>query len=295
MRKWKKAVSMMLTAAMALSFAACGGSASSASSAASSAAGSSEAASAADSAASAGDVASSAESDVAYVQDKGTLVVGMTDFAPMDYRDENGEWIGFDADMAKAFAEYLGVEVEFLEINWDNKLMELDTKGVDAIWNGMTITDEVTNGASVSEPYCNNGQVVVLPADKAADYQDVESLSGLNFAVENGSAGAAQLDELGIAYVAKTTQADALMEVASGASDACVIDLLMAGAMIGEGTSYPDLTYTVQLNSEEYGVAFRKGSDLTDAFNTFWKEAYDDGTVMEVATTYGVQESVIEQ
>ena len=295
MRKWKKAVSMMLTAAMALSFAACGGSASSASSAASSAAGSSEAASAADSAASAGDVASSTESDVAYVQDKGTLVVGMTDFAPMDYRDENGEWIGFDADMAKAFAEYLGVEVEFLEINWDNKLMELDTKGVDAIWNGMTITEEVESGASVSEPYCNNGQVVVLPADKAADYQDVESLSGLSFAVENGSAGAAQLDELGIAYVAKTTQADALMEVASGASDACVIDLLMAGAMIGEGTSYPDLTYTVQLNSEEYGVGFRKGSDLADAFNTFWKEAYDDGTVMEVATTYGVQESVIEQ
>ena len=285
MRKWKKAVSMVLTAAMALSFAACG---SSSSGTASSAPASSEGAGAPASSA-----AEAADSDVAYVQDKGTLVVGMTDFAPMDYRDENGEWIGFDADMAKAFAEYLGVEVEFLEINWDNKLMELDAKGVDAIWNGMTITDEVTSGASVSEPYCNNGQVVVLPAGKAADYQDVESLSGLNFAVENGSAGAAQLDALGIAYVAKTTQADALMEVASGASDACVIDLLMAGAMIGEGTSYPDLTYTVQLNSEEYGVAFRKGSDLTDAFNTFWKEAYDDGTVMEVATTYGVQESVI--
>ena len=234
-----------------------------------------------------------AESDLAYVKEKGTLIVGMTDFAPMDYKDESGEWIGFDADMAKAFAESLGVEVEFLEINWDNKLMELDTKGVDVVWNGMTITDEVKNGASVSEPYCNNGQVVVVPADKAADYQTVDSLSGLNFAVENGSAGAEQLDALGIPYVAKTTQADALMEVASGASDACVIDLLMAGAMIGEGTSYPDLTYTVQLNSEEYGVAFRKGSDLTDAFNTFWKEAYDDGTVMETATTYGVQESVI--
>ena len=297
MRKWKKAVSLLLTGAMALSFAACGGTASSASGAsgAASAAASSEAESAADSAAVSENVASSADSDLAYVQDKGTLVVGMTDFAPMDYRDENGEWIGFDADMAKAFAEYLGVEVEFLEINWDNKLMELDAKGVDAIWNGMTITDEVTSGASVSEPYCNNGQVVVLPAGKAADYQDVESLSGLNFAVENGSAGAEQLDALGIAYVAKTTQADALMEVASGASDACVIDLLMAGAMIGEGTSYPDLTYTVQLNSEEYGVGFRKGSDLVDAFNAFWQEAYDDGTVMEVATTYGVQESVIEK
>ena len=300
MRKWKKAVSLLLTGAMALSFAACGGTASSASGAsgasgAASAAASSEAESAADSAAASENVASSADSDLAYVQDKGTLVVGMTDFAPMDYRDENGEWIGFDADMAKAFAEYLGVEVEFLEINWDNKLMELDAKGVDAIWNGMTITDEVTSGASVSEPYCNNGQVVVLPAGKAAGYQDVDSLSGLNFAVENGSAGAEQLDALGIAYVAKTTQADALMEVASGASDACVIDLLMAGAMIGEGTSYPDLTYTVQLNSEEYGVGFRKGSDLVDAFNTFWQEAYDDGTVMEVATTYGVQESVIEK
>ena len=281
MRKLKKAVSLILTAAMALSFAACGGS--------SSTVASSSAASAAASASTA------ADSDMSYVQDKGTLVVGMTDFAPMDYRDENGEWIGFDADMAKAFAEYLGVEAEFLEINWDNKLMELDTKGVDVIWNGMTITDEVTNGASVSEPYCNNGQVVVVPADKAADYTDTESLSGLTFAVENGSAGAEQLDELGIPYVAKTTQADALMEVASGASDACVIDLLMAGAMIGEGTSYPDLTYTVQLNSEEYGVAFRKGSDLTDAFNTFWKEAYDEGTVMETATTYGVQESVIEK
>ncbi|WP_294515716.1 transporter substrate-binding domain-containing protein [uncultured Intestinimonas sp.] len=236
-----------------------------------------------------------AESDLAYVQDKGTLVVGMTDFAPMDYKDENGEWIGFDADMAKAFAESLGVDVEFLEINWDNKLMELDTKGIDAIWNGMTINDEVEAGASVSEPYCRNGQVVVVPVDKAEDYQTVESLSGLNFAVENGSAGAEQLDALGLTYVAKSTQADALLEVASGASDACVIDLLMAGAMIGEGTSYPDLTYTVQLNDEEYGVAFRKGSDLVDAFNEFWASAYADGTVMETATTYGVQESVIEK
>ena len=292
----KKTLSLILAAALCLALAACGGPASSAPDAAGSAGQSSADGSAQPSDTSAPDGGSSAAgSDLAYVQDKGTLVVGMTDFAPMDYRDENGEWIGFDADMAKAFAEYLGVEVEFLEINWDNKLMELDTKGVDAIWNGMTITDEVTNGASVSEPYCNNGQVVVVSADKAADYQDVESLSGLSFAVENGSAGAAQLDELGIAYVAKTTQADALMEVASGASDACVIDLLMAGAMIGEGTSYPDLTYTVQLNSEEYGVGFRKGSDLAEAFNSFWKEAYDAGTVMEVATTYGVQESVIEK
>ena len=235
------------------------------------------------------------DSDVKYVKDKGTLVVGMTDFAPMDYRDGNGEWIGFDADMAKAFAESLGVQVEFLELgNWDTKAIELETRAIDVVWNGMTLTEEVRSLMSVSEPYCLNGQVVVLPKDKAADYTTVESLSDLSFAVENGSAGAEQLDELNISYTATQNQAAALMEVASGASDACVIDLLMAGAMIGEGTSYPDLTYTVQLNSEEYGVGFRQGSDMTDAFNNFWKEAYAAGTVMETATTYGVQESVLE-
>ena len=288
----KKLVSLVLALALCLSLAACGGTGNEADNSFGT---SDNAQNTADNSESTSDGGQTTESDLQYIKDKGTLIVGMTDFAPMDYRDESGEWIGFDADMAKAFGEYLGVEVEFLEITWSSKLMELDTKGIDAIWNGMTINDEVKNGASVSEPYCLNGQVVVLPADKAEDYQTVDSLSGLNFAVEDGSAGAEQLDLLGLSYIGKTTQADALMEVASGASDACVIDLLMAGAMIGEGTSYPDLTYTVQLNSEEYGVAFRTGSDLVEQFNTFWKEAYDAGTVMETATTYGVQESVIEK
>ena len=235
------------------------------------------------------------DGDTAYIQEKGTLVVGITDFAPMDYQNENGEWIGFDADMAKAFAESLGVKVEFIEINWDNKIMELETKAIDCVWNGMTLTEEVTTAMATSEPYCLNGQVVVISSDKAADYQDTDSLKTLRFAAENGSAGAGELESLGLEYVAKPTQADALLEVASGASDACVIDLLMAGAMIGEGTSYPDLTYTVQLSSEEYGVGFRKGSDLAEALNAFWKTAYNEGTVLKTATTYGVQESIIKK
>ncbi len=235
-----------------------------------------------------------AESDLGYIQEKGVLVVGITDFAPMDYREEGSdEWVGFDADMARLFAEDLGVEVEFLEINWDNKLLELDAKGIDMIWNGMTLTDEVKSGSSTSIPYCNNGQVVVLPADMADQYQDADSLVDLQFVAENGSAGAAQLEALELDFLAVDTQAKALMEVASGASEACVIDLLMAGAMIGEGTSYPDLTYTVQLNSEEYGVSFRVDSDVTEVFNTFWQDAYAAGTVIEVAEKYGVQESVI--
>ena len=275
----------MLALSMCLSLAACGPK-SSASTSGSSAGTSASSASGSQTAA----------SDVDYVKEKGTLIVGMTDFAPMDYKAEGSdEWIGFDADMAKAFAESLGVEVEFLEINWDNKALELENKGVDAVWNGMTLTDDVKALMATSDPYCLNGQVVVLPADVADQYQTAESLSGLSFAVENGSAGMEQAEAAGLDYVAMDTQAKALMEVASGTSDAAIIDLLMAGAMIGEGTSYPDLTYTVQLNSEEYGVGFRKGSDLVDAFNSFWKDAYDAGTVMETAETYGVQESVIEK
>lgn len=281
----KKMFATMLALSMCLSLAACGPK-SSASTSGSSAGTSASSASGSQTAA----------SDVDYVKEKGTLIVGMTDFAPMDYKAEGSdEWIGFDADMAKAFAESLGVEVEFLEINWDNKALELENKGVDAVWNGMTLTDDVKALMATSDPYCLNGQVVVLPADVADQYQTAESLSGLSFAVENGSAGMEQAEAAGLDYVAMDTQAKALMEVASGTSDAAIIDLLMAGAMIGEGTSYPDLTYTVQLNSEEYGVGFRKGSDLVDAFNSFWKDAYDASTVMETAETYGVQESVIEK
>lgn len=279
----KKTLSLVLALAMCLTLAACSGGSASAPQGGSS------------SPANGSTGTQTADSDLAYVQNKGTLVVGMTDFAPMDYKDANGEWIGFDADMAKAFAEELGVAVEFIEINWDNKSLELANKSIDVVWNGMTLTEEVKGLMGTSEPYCLNGQVVVLPADKADQYQTVESLSGLAFAVENGSAGAEQLDELGIPYTALQTQGNALMEVAAGTSDACVIDLLMAGAMIGEGTDYPNLTYTVQLNSEEYGVGFRQGSDLVDAFNSFWKKAYDAGTVMQTAEVYGVQESIIEK
>lgn len=242
---------------------------------------------------------SQAESDMQYVKDKDTLVVGITNFEPMDYQDENGNWIGFDADMAKAFAESLGVDVEFQEINWDYKVMELNAKNIDCVWNGMTINDEVKAAMSVSDPYCLNAQVLVVPADKADQFQSVEDLEGLTVAVESGSAGEDAAQALGLTTVPVQKQSDTLMEVSAGTSDAAVIDLLMAGAMIGEGTSYADLTYTLNLNeaqgleSEEYGVGFRQGSDLTQAYNEFWASAVADGSALETANTYGVQESVI--
>ncbi|MCM1046162.1 MAG: transporter substrate-binding domain-containing protein [Candidatus Gastranaerophilales bacterium] len=235
------------------------------------------------------------DSDLAYVQDKGTLVVGITDFEPMDYQDASGEWIGFDADMAKAFGESLGVSVEFVEIEWDNKVMELDGKTIDCVWNGMTLTDEVTSSMECSKAYCNNAQVVIVPANVADNYQTEDSLSALNFAVESGSAGEEQAQERNLDYTPVKDQASALMEVASGTSDAAIIDSLMAAAMVGEGTGYADLTYTVGLNSEEYGVGFRKGSDLAAALNDFFADSYADGSMMKCAETYGVQAAIVEQ
>ena len=236
-----------------------------------------------------------ADSDLAYIQDKGVLVVGITDFEPMDYKDESGEWIGFDADMAKAFAESLGVDVEFIEIDWDNKVLELDSKAIDCVWNGMTLGDEVLSAMECSNAYCNNAQVVIVPADVADQYQAAEDCAELQFAVEAGSAGQAEIEALGYSFTPVSTQAAALMEVAAGTSDAAVIDLLMAAAMVGEGTGYEDLTYTANLNSEEYGVGFRTGSDLAAALNDFFAAAYADGSLMDCAETYGVQAAIIAQ
>ena len=234
-----------------------------------------------------------ADSDLAYVTGKGVLLVGITDFEPMDYQDTDGNWIGFDADMATAFAESLGLTVEFVEIDWDNKILELDGKTVDCIWNGMTLTDEVKSAMETTVPYCNNAQVVVVNKDAADQYADADSCKDLQFAVESGSAGQEQADAYGFTYTEVKDQATALMEVASGTSDAAIIDSLMAAAMVGEGTGYEQLTYTASLNSEEYGVGFRKGSELAEKFNEFFAAAVADGSAETIAEKYGVQAALI--
>ncbi len=234
------------------------------------------------------------QSDSDYVKEKGTLVIGITDFAPMDYKEGgSSEWIGFDADMAKAFAASLGVEAKFVEIDWDNKVLELDGKSIDCVWNGMTITDEVKAAMSCTKAYCKNAQVVVVSADKADSYQTVESCKSLKFAVEAGSAGEKVAAENSFNSTPVKDQASALMEVAAGTSDAAIIDLLMAAATVGEGTGYAGLTYTVALNSEEYGVGFRKDSDLTEKLNSFFAESASNGKTEEIAVKYGVQAALI--
>ena len=230
------------------------------------------------------------DSDLAYVQGKGKLVVGITDYAPMDYKDENGEWTGFDAEFAEAFAEELGVEVEFFVLSdWGKKFYELETKNIDVIWNGMTITEEVELNTNCSDPYVVNAQVLVMKADVVGNYTSTEDLMDLTVAVESGSAGEEAAKALGIEnIVAVQDQGAAVMEAAAGTSDACVIDITMANAMTGEGTNYADLAPGIALTSEEYGVAFRKDSDLTAKFNEFMASIKADGSLQALADKYSL-------
>lgn len=289
----KKVLSFAMALAMCLSLAACGGNNNQNQSSQSNSGGSSSQAGS-NGAASSGQQTGT-DSDLEYVKNKGTLIVGITEFEPMDYKDASGEWIGFDADLAKAFAESLGVKAEFQLIEWDSKVMELEGKTLDVVWNGMTLTDDVKAAMECSNPYFNNAQVVIVKKDVADQYQTADSIADLQFAVENGSAGQEILDGLGISYTAAQDQATALLEVQSGTADAAVIDYLMAAAMTGEGTSYADLTFTVSLNDEQYGVGFRKGSDMAAALNEFFKTSYADGTMQQIADTYKIGDKLIEQ
>lgn len=233
-----------------------------------------------------GDTTAAASSDVADIKAKGKLVIGVTIYEPMNYKDDAGQWTGFDTEYAQAVCDKLGVDAEFVVIDWDNKFLELEAKTIDCIWNGMTITDEVTLNSSVTDAYVKNAQVVVTTADVKASYTTVAEMTELTFAAEAGSAGAEALDDAGMTYTAVSDQASALMEVASGSADACVIDLTMANAMTGEGTSYADLIQVEELNEEEYGIACRKDSDLTAEINKITDELMADGTMDKLAEKY---------
>ena len=274
--RMKRFLSMFVAGAMALSLAACGGAAST--STAASASGS-----AAGSAASA-----SADSDLAYIQGKGKMVIGYTVYAPMNYTDDEGSFTGFDTELATAACEKLGVEPEFVEINWDTKVVELDAKSIDCIWNGMTLTEDIMANTATTKAYAKNAQVVVVKEGTA--YTSTADLAGKTVVAEAGSAGEAAIqgdENLAKAdYISKSVQTDCLMEVAAGTADAAVLDLTLANAMIGEGTDYASLKIVDELNAEEYGVAFRKGSDAAAAVDAAFDELKADGTMQALAEKY---------
>ena len=271
----KRLVSAFLAGAMALSLAACGGAASTSTVASSAVSGSAAA-------------SETAASDLDYIKEKGKLVIGYTVYEPMNYTDADGNFTGFDTELATAVCEKLGVEPEFVEINWDTKVVELDAKSIDCIWNGMTLTDDIMANTATTKAYAKNAQVVVVR--DGTDYSSTADLVGKTVVAEAGSAGEAAIEgdeNLAQAdYVSKSVQTDCLMEVAAGTADAAVLDLTLANAMIGEGTDYASLKIVDELNAEEYGVAFRKGSDAAAAVDAAFDELKADGTMQALAEKY---------
>ena len=274
----KKTIALLAALSLSVSLLAGCGSSASSSAAASSEAASSEAASS----------SAAADGDLDYIKGNGKMVIGYTVYAPMNYTDDEGNFTGFDTELATAVCEKLGVEPEFVEINWDTKIVELDAKSIDCIWNGMTLTDEIMQNAACTKAYAKNAQVVVVK--DGTEYSSTADLVGKTVLAEAGSAGesAIQDDEnLSQAdYVSKSVQTDCLMEVAAGTADAAILDLTLANAMIGEGTDYANLKIVDELNAEEYGVAFRKGSDAAEAVNAAFDELKADGTLEALAAKY---------
>ena len=273
----KRLVSAFLAGAMALSLAACGGAASTSTAASASASASGSAA-----------ASQTAGSDLDYIKGNGKMVIGYTVYEPMNYTDADGNFTGFDTELATAACEKLGVEPEFVEINWDTKVVELDAKSIDCIWNGMTLTEDIMANTATTKAYAKNAQVVVVKEGTA--YTSTADLAGKTVVAEAGSAGETTITEnadLSQAdFISKAVQTDCLMEVAAGTADAAVLDLTLANAMIGEGTDYASLKIVDELNAEEYGVAFRKGSDTAAAVDAVFDELKADGTMQALADKY---------
>ena len=234
-------------------------------------------------------------SDLAYVTENGKLVVGITIYEPMNYYDEAGALTGFDTEFAQAVCEKMGLEAEFVEINWDTKEVELAAKSIDCIWNGMTITEDRLANMSISDAYVKNAQVIVVKAD--SEIASTADLVGKTVVAEMGSAGEAQItgedanaDLAQAEYVGLAKQTDCLMEIKAGTADAAVLDWTLAKSMVGEGTDFAELKVLegVELATEEYGIAFRQGSDVTAAVNEVIAELVADGTLPALAEKYGL-------
>ena len=284
----KRLVSAFLAGAMALSLAACGGSAST----------STAASSAAASAAPASSVA--ADSDLAYIQSNGKMVIGYTVYEPMNYTDADGNFTGFDTELATAVCEKLGVEPEFVEINWDTKETELAAKSIDCIWNGLTIDDDRKTTMDISTPYMENKQVMVAKSAVADKIKSADDLKDKTVVAEKKSAGetVAQTDEFfsSAKYVSVDAQAKALLEVKSGTADVAVIDYVMSIGTLKSGSDYADLKVVdgKDFSPEQYGIALRKDSPETlKKLNDAIQAVADDGTLDKIAEKYSLQDLLL--
>ncbi len=232
------------------------------------------------------EVENAEKTDLEYILEKGTLTVGITDYRPMNYLDDNGEWTGFDTEFARLVGESLGVNVEFVIINWNEKWDLLEERKIDCVWNGMTLSEEAKENAFCTEPYIRNSQVVVTRAEDAEKYKDAESLKGLMVAVEDMSAGDSAAAAAGLTVTKYLSQKEALNGFITGSLEGCIIDLTMARAETAEGGAYEDLAIAFALTKEEYAVACRKESDLAAKINDIMESLISDGTLERLAQKY---------
>lgn len=231
------------------------------------------------------------DSDYAYIQSNGKLVIGITIYEPMNYYDENNALTGFDTEFAEAVCAKLGVEPEFQVIDWDMKETELKSQNIDCIWNGLTVTEERRENMDFTLSYLTNKQCVVINSSDASVYTDAASLSSALVSAEGGSAGeTAILTDANLSqasYTASNSQADALLALKAGNYDAIVIDYTMASASVGSG-DYADMMILdgINLANEEYAIGFRLGSDMTAKVNEIIQGMMADGTLAALAEKY---------
>lgn len=243
---------------------------------------------------------SAQKEDWAYIEEKGTMVIGITIYNPMNFYDENNELTGFDTEFAEALCASLGVEPQFQVIDWDTKETELKSKNIDCIWNGLTVTQERRENMDFSVSYIANRQVPVIRSANEQLYQGTtQSMAGAKVAAEGKSAGEAAVQADGILkdnpYTAMPYQSDVLLEVKSGTVDIGVIDAVMANASIGEGTDYNDLMIVpgIELAQEEYAIGFRKGSPVTlEKINAAIQTMANDGTLAAIAEKYDLSQQL---
>ena len=236
------------------------------------------------------------------------FVCGVTLFEPMNFRDNAGNWTGFDTEFALAVGEILDMDVEFQLIEWVNKFIELDAGAIDAIWNGMTATANEPDGTprvnlcDMSYSYMLNTQAVVVRADRASEFTADEDLLGKTIAVEAGSAGeskarrlAGMTDEANPVgdIIGVPKQINTFIEVKSSAADAAIIDVILALEMVGKG-DFTDLVISdIDLGNEWYAIGFRKGDALRDRVNEAISQLYESGRLLEIATKWGLEERLV--
>jgi len=228
------------------------------------------------------------KSDLKRFEKNEKIVIGVTVYEPMDYLDAEGNWVGFDAELAKMFADSLGVNCQLVIINWANKVAELNSKQIDLIWNGMTASSELGEQIDFSVSYAKNAQVAVVKKGATLTAADVANAT---IAVEGGSAGATVAEETikGANINKVAAQVDALNEVLAGTSQVAIVDITMAQNVVGKGT-YADLQILAgaSYGDEVFAVGLRKGSDLKEKLDQFLKDKYADGTLTALAAKYNV-------